>query len=288
MTDPVSGLSRGYGFVRFHDALEQQDALNEMNGVYCGSRPMRVSLATPKNSNARYHQLALQAPALVQQPTDPHNTTVFVGGLSCPVGEDELRHYFSSFGDIVYVKIPPNKGCGFVQYVSRQSAELAIEQMNGFQIGSSRIRLSWGRSQNDKSAAAAAVQANPSLSLSSSTAAAAAAAAAAVLPNPPPTVPVSAPPQPTPSSSLLRYDPLFNSPSVDAFRSFSPPLRSPPSSAAFFTNDLPNVDRLKLSDPFHHPTQHPPPPQTDDPSASWLLRQRDYNTGWRLNGIYAQ
>lgn len=154
MTDPVSGLSRGYGFVRFHDPTEHQDALTQMNGVYCGNRPMRVSLATPKNSNARYHQLALQAPALVQQPTDPSNTTVFVGGLSSPVTEDELRSCFAPFGEIVYVKIPPNKGCGFVQYVSRQSAELAIEQMNGYQIGSSRIRLSWGRSQNEKSSSA--------------------------------------------------------------------------------------------------------------------------------------
>ncbi|KAI9258792.1 hypothetical protein BDA99DRAFT_101452 [Phascolomyces articulosus] len=157
MTDPISGLSRGYGFVRFHDSNEQQAALADMNGVYCGNRPMRVSLATPKNSNARYHQLALQAPALVQQPTDPSNTTVFVGGLSSPVTEEELRRYFAPFGDIVYVKIPPNKGCGFVQYVSRPSAELAIEQMNGFQIGTSRIRLSWGRSQSDKSLNSAAV-----------------------------------------------------------------------------------------------------------------------------------
>ncbi|CAO3610847.1 unnamed protein product [Cunninghamella blakesleeana] len=151
MTDPISGASRGYGFVRFHDQQEQQDALVKMNGVYCGHRPVRISLATPKStSHARYYQLALQAPALIQQPTDPSNTTVFVGGLSTPVSEEELRLYFSPFGEVTYVKIPPGKGCGFVQYVSRASAELAIEKMNGFQIGQSRIRLSWGRSQNDK------------------------------------------------------------------------------------------------------------------------------------------
>lgn len=40
------------------------------------------------------------------------------------------------------------------------SAEMAIEQMNGFQIGASRIRLSWGRSQNDKTSMAAAQQQN--------------------------------------------------------------------------------------------------------------------------------
>ncbi|CAO3646786.1 unnamed protein product [Mucor hiemalis] len=153
MTDPLSGTSRGYGFVRFLNQLEQQDAVIEMNGIICNNRPMRVSFATPKNNNhsaTRYLQLALQAPALIQQPTDPNNTTVFVGGLSSPVTEEELGHYFSPFGEVSYVKVPAGKGCGFVQYVTRASAEQAIERMNGFVIGTSRIRLSWGRSQADK------------------------------------------------------------------------------------------------------------------------------------------
>jgi RNA recognition motif-containing protein len=163
MTDPNTGMPRGYGFVRFHDQSEQQRALIEMQGVYCGSRPMRVSMATPKNSN-RNHTAILQQqqqimiqqhqttpPAVMQQQfQDPNNTTVFVGGLSSPVNEDELRLVFSPFGEITYVKIPAGKGCGFVQYVHRASAEIAIQQMNGFQINGSRIRLSWGRSQSDK------------------------------------------------------------------------------------------------------------------------------------------
>ncbi|KAI8991676.1 hypothetical protein BDF20DRAFT_845787 [Mycotypha africana] len=181
MTDPTTGSSRGYGFVRFLDQAEQQGAVIEMNGVLCGNRPIRVSFATPKinhhqqqqqqqhyfqqnnsqhfennnNNNQqhqqqRYLQLALQAPALINQVTDPNNTTVFVGGLSSPVTEEELGQFFAPFGDVIYVKIPPGKGCGFVQYASRISAEQAIERMNGFLIGNSRIRLSWGRSQNDK------------------------------------------------------------------------------------------------------------------------------------------
>lgn len=40
--------SRGYGFVRFGDESDQQRALLEMQGVYCGNRPMRISTATPK------------------------------------------------------------------------------------------------------------------------------------------------------------------------------------------------------------------------------------------------
>ena len=180
MTDPISGMSRGYGFVRFSDEVDQQRALNEMQGVYCGNRPMRISTATPKNKGGPggaggmgmpggggqmyppamggppmpfYGQQQQQQQQQHQQPmnqfTDPNNTTVFVGGLSGYVTEDELRSFFQGFGEITYVKIPPGKGCGFVQFVQRHAAEMAINQMQGYPIGNSRVRLSWGRSQNN-------------------------------------------------------------------------------------------------------------------------------------------
>ncbi|KAK4167126.1 mrna binding post-transcriptional regulator [Cladorrhinum sp. PSN259] len=176
MTDAMTGQSRGYGFVRFSDEQDQQRALVEMQGVYCGNRPMRISTATPKTRSHQYgHQQPgnqMMAPVAGQaapmwgvppyynqggfnpmQPmnqfTDPNNTTVFVGGLSGYVTEDELRSFFQGFGEITYVKIPPGKGCGFVQFVHRHAAEMAINQMQGYPIGNSRVRLSWGRSQNN-------------------------------------------------------------------------------------------------------------------------------------------
>ncbi|KAF9896322.1 hypothetical protein BX616_007685, partial [Lobosporangium transversale] len=178
-----------YGFVRFGDESEQLRALHEMQGVYCGSRPIRISTATPKNkipsggvggmgagnmgpvggmagiagmggmnpnmamSPANYGFNSPLQPNSPQHPAnqfnDPNNTTVFVGGLSGVSHEDELRSCFAMFGEITYVKIPPGKGCGFVQFVHRQSAEMAISQMNGYQIGNSRVRLSWGRAQSE-------------------------------------------------------------------------------------------------------------------------------------------
>lgn len=172
MSDPVSGMSRGYGFVRFSSEEDQQKALNEMQGVYCGNRPMRISTATPKNKSGGPGVQAMGgmpqgggpggmysmgappmgyygAPQPMNQFTDPNNTTVFVGGLSGYVTEDELRSFFQGFGEITYVKIPPGKGCGFVQFVQRHAAEMAINQMQGYPIGNSRVRLSWGRSQNN-------------------------------------------------------------------------------------------------------------------------------------------
>ncbi|CAG8974158.1 hypothetical protein HYALB_00002797 [Hymenoscyphus albidus] len=182
MTDPISGMSRGYGFVRFAEEQDQQRALTEMQGVYCGNRPMRISTATPKNKSGGAGPAGMPlpgamggvaggpgmgapgmysmgaptpmgayygAPQPMNQFTDPNNTTVFVGGLSGYVTEDELRSFFQGFGEITYVKIPPGKGCGFVQFVQRHAAEMAINQMQGYPIGNSRVRLSWGRSQNN-------------------------------------------------------------------------------------------------------------------------------------------
>lgn len=188
MIDQQTGGSKGYGFVRFLNELEQQRALVEMQGAILNGRPIRVSTAVPKNrqqqqgsiqqqqygmrqqfhphqqiqsqqtlnsipQNAQSQQILNSLEAQYQPPltqfTDPNNTTVFIGGLSSMVTEEELRLYFQPYGDITYVKIPIGKGCGFVQYVTRQSAELAISKMQGYPIGNSRIRLSWGRSNSN-------------------------------------------------------------------------------------------------------------------------------------------
>lgn len=50
MTDPISGKSRCFGFVRFTEELERQRALHEMNGAWFGGRPLRVALATPRSA----------------------------------------------------------------------------------------------------------------------------------------------------------------------------------------------------------------------------------------------
>ncbi|PWN43020.1 hypothetical protein IE81DRAFT_108870 [Ceraceosorus guamensis] len=277
MTDPSTGASRGFGFVRFVDVEDCNRALTEMQGVVITpasglgpGRPLRVCTATPKNRNSsgagspltapssavdglrsggpreayanaqsvyttagrpvppgpgpapNYplgidasfyagHQDGISAPpggaarvgdeygaatgygvqsplpfsasrsevavSILPPPTmpaklepvsempsmggtnsamDPNNTTVFVGGLSSLISEETLKTFFVPFGEITYVKIPPGKGCGFVQFVNKGDAQRAIERMQGFPIGGGRIRLSWGRSQGDKAAAAAA------------------------------------------------------------------------------------------------------------------------------------
>ncbi|SCU78136.1 LADA_0A04038g1_1 [Lachancea dasiensis] len=50
MTDPITGASRCFGFVRFGDEQERRRALVEMNGVWCQGRNLRVAYATPRNN----------------------------------------------------------------------------------------------------------------------------------------------------------------------------------------------------------------------------------------------
>lgn len=104
---------------------------------------------------------------------------IFVGGLDANVTDDELKSIFGQFGELLHVKIPPGKRCGFVQYANRYktsyqpsivnrktrsilflltslfsllcfraTAEHALSVLNGTQLGGQSIRLSWGRSPN--------------------------------------------------------------------------------------------------------------------------------------------
>ncbi|XP_020100692.1 polyadenylate-binding protein RBP47B' [Ananas comosus] len=168
VTDPNTGRSKGYGFVKFADEAEKNRAMTEMNGVYCSTRPMRISAATPKKTTgvqiqypaarAIYPAPAYTTPQLAPVLPDPDvmNTTIFIGNLDPNITEEELKQICAQFGELVYAKIPAGKGCGFVQFVSRASAEEAVQRLHGTMIGQQIVRLSWGRSPANKQDASAA------------------------------------------------------------------------------------------------------------------------------------
>ncbi|KAK9121419.1 hypothetical protein Syun_019036 [Stephania yunnanensis] len=176
VTDPNTGRSKGYGFVKFSDETERNRAMTEMNGMYCSTRPMRISAATPKKTTGVQQQYAItkavypppvySAPVFQAYPAvdnDVNNTTIFIGGLDPNITEEELKQIFAQFGELVYVKIPPGKGCGFVMFGARASAEEAIQRLQGTLIGQQTIRLSWGRNTAAKQDPSGAwIQADPS------------------------------------------------------------------------------------------------------------------------------
>ncbi|GLT64088.1 hypothetical protein SLA2020_366010 [Shorea laevis] len=148
--DRLTGRTKGYGFVRFGDEGEQLRAMTEMNGVLCSSRPMRIGPAT--NKTGQQPKASYQNSQGTQNENDPNNTTIFVGNLDPNVADDHLRQVFSQYGQLLHVKIPSGKRCGFVQFVDRSCAEEALRMLNGTQLGGQNIRLSWGRSPSNKQA----------------------------------------------------------------------------------------------------------------------------------------
>lgn len=101
----MTRMSKGFGFVRFGIKEEAEQALQTMTGVYCGSRPMRVSVATDRN-RPRVDYNNMQGggmPVGQEQQGDGANTTVFVGGLDPAITEDDLRQHFAPFGDVSWI-----------------------------------------------------------------------------------------------------------------------------------------------------------------------------------------
>lgn len=195
VTDPRTGRSKGFGFVRFADERERDAALVEMHGTPCGSRAMRLSLALPRKRRLGDDVSGSASPAgsrlstpnggsperggetdtdVVFQTEGGTSTreyarvasfdalsaagvarggapaTVFVGGLDPSVRESDLCRVFEKMGALTYVKIPRGRGCGFVQFEARASAETAIAALNGARVGAagSKMRLSWVRANN--------------------------------------------------------------------------------------------------------------------------------------------
>ncbi|CAA7044780.1 unnamed protein product [Microthlaspi erraticum] len=164
VTDPSTGRSKGYGFVKFAEESERNRAMAEMNGLYCSTRPMRISAATPKKSvglqqpyaaKAAYPvqvPSAIAAPVYAAQPaqvlppeSDVTCTTVSIASLDPNVTEEELKKAFSHLGEIIYCKIPATKGYGYVQFKTRPSAEEAVQKMQGHMIGQQPVRISWSK-----------------------------------------------------------------------------------------------------------------------------------------------
>ncbi|KAK1312961.1 Polyadenylate-binding protein RBP47B' [Acorus calamus] len=73
VTDPTTGRSKGYGFVKFSDEMERNRAMTEMNGVYCSTRPMRISAATPKKTTG-FQQQYPAAKAVYPVPLPTYST----------------------------------------------------------------------------------------------------------------------------------------------------------------------------------------------------------------------
>lgn len=78
---------------------------------------------------------------------------IYVGNLSYDTTEDELRTYFSQFGNIQDIKLiidfstGRSKGFGFVTYASDQDSESALAA-NGVELSGRKLKVNIAREDN--------------------------------------------------------------------------------------------------------------------------------------------
>ena len=73
----------------------------------------------------------------------PFVLQIFVGGLDQNVTDDVLHQVFSAYGELVHVKIPVGKRCGFVQFANRSVVSLNLKGVLNIFIPHSNHHL-WG------------------------------------------------------------------------------------------------------------------------------------------------
>lgn len=178
MSDPLTGISRCFGFVRFEDESERDAALVEMAQVMFKGILLRVSIAAERPSHNRTMSvnttndnniisndslltvqsqpiasdsagvnITANANASVSTPVAEgpgKNTTIFIGGLTRNITEWQVELLFKPFGNIFSIRIPNGRSCGFVTFFHKLDAQAAMIGMQGYRMNGRHIRLAWG------------------------------------------------------------------------------------------------------------------------------------------------
>lgn len=83
-----------------------------------------------------------------QAPEDKSVTSIFLSGLTSDIQESDIRDYFYAYGVVKSVVVVSEKKIAFVNYVTRSSAEQAIEKSMGIvNINNQPIRVAWAKAQ---------------------------------------------------------------------------------------------------------------------------------------------
>uniref|UniRef100_A0A673JSC3 Nucleolysin TIAR n=1 Tax=Sinocyclocheilus rhinocerous TaxID=307959 RepID=A0A673JSC3_9TELE len=150
--DMTTGKSKGYGFVSFYNKLDAENAIVHMGGQWLGGRQIRTNWATRKPPAPKSVQdnssKQLRFDEVVNQ-SSPQNCTVYCGGIQSGLTEHLMRQTFSPFGQIMEIRVFPEKGYSFVRFSSHESAAHAIVSVNGTTIEGHVVKCYWGKESPD-------------------------------------------------------------------------------------------------------------------------------------------
>jgi len=127
MTDE-KGESKGFGFVHFETQEAADKAVDSVNNMLLNDKKVFVGKFLTKSQRAESNSSIKKK-----------FTNVFVKNFGDLLNDDQLKELFNQFGDIssaVVAKHPDgkSKGFGFCNFVQAESADRAVNEMNGYLI----------------------------------------------------------------------------------------------------------------------------------------------------------
>lgn len=117
--DRITQQHQSYGFIEFRSPDDAEYASKVMNQVKLYGKPLRVNKATADKRSADV------------------GANLFIGNLAAEVDEKIMTDTFGTFGTVIDAKVARDletglaKGYGFVNFDNFDSADAAIESMNG-------------------------------------------------------------------------------------------------------------------------------------------------------------
>merc|ERR1719420_1877506 len=137
------GGSKGYGFVHFETEEAAMNAIQKVNGMLLNEKKVFVGRFVPRKE--REKELGEKAKKF---------TNVYIKNFGEDLGDEKLKEVFSKFGKITSYKVVKekdlaqhaegaeimadesgkNKGFGFVSFEDSESAQKAVEELNGIEM----------------------------------------------------------------------------------------------------------------------------------------------------------
>jgi nucleolin len=143
--DRNTGRSRGFGYVTFA-TTEAVDAAIALNGTKeIDGRTLNLDKSVDVGPNREK-----RAQAFGEVRSAP-SKVLFVGNLSWNTVEDTLWDAFSEYGDVNSVRLPTDretgkpKGYGYIEFGVVDSAQKAMDAMNGGELDGRSIRLDFSQ-----------------------------------------------------------------------------------------------------------------------------------------------
>lgn len=129
------GQSKGYGFVHYETKEAAQEAIAKVNGMMLNDKKVFVGEFMSKRE--RHEKLGDQAKKF---------KNVFVKNFGDAFNQETLEQKFSEFGLITSCVVMSDeggksKGFGFVAFESHESADKAVEEMDGVEIDGNKITV---------------------------------------------------------------------------------------------------------------------------------------------------